>query len=152
MKNMLIQMTNEGKNTTLHEAMRFNHFHVVKLLIEEDPWFTYGVNESGTTPLYMVVERGFTKAMKIIIDKCMETCTSSPYTGFMCRTTLHASVICNDKGNMLTILIMLFSLMQTKKKNVFIYFVHFLNFLKHFFFYLLIRNNKDDTWMEVKPY
>ena len=152
MKNMLIWMTNEGKNTTLHQAVRFNHFDVVKLLIEEDPWFTYGANESGTTPFYMVVERGFIKAVKIIIDKCMETGTSPPYTGFMCRMALHAAVICNDKGSRLTILIMLFPCMQTKKENVSIYFVHFLNFLKHFFFYLLIRNNKDDTWMEAKPY
>lgn len=108
MKMMLIWMTNEGKNTTLHEVMQFKHFDVVKLLIEEDLWFTYGANDLGMTPVYMAVERRFTKVVKIIIDKCMEIGTSPPYIGFMCRTALHAAVICNDKGSMLTILIMLF--------------------------------------------
>ena len=98
-KKMLIRMTNKEKNTALHEAVRFEHSDVVELLIEEDPGFLYGANDSGMTPLYMAAERGFTGLVKLIIDKSVEAGTSPPYTGFMCRTALHAAVICNDQGS-----------------------------------------------------
>ena len=105
-KEMLIRMTNKGKDTALHEAVRFNHYKVVNLLIETDPGFNYGANDSGTTPLYMAAERGFTDLVELIIDT---SSTSPSYQGLMGRTALHAAVICNDEGSMLTILmIMLF--------------------------------------------
>ena len=56
---MLIRITNKEKNTALHEAVRFKYSDVVELLIEEDPEFTYGANESGITPLYMAAEFQF---------------------------------------------------------------------------------------------
>ncbi|XP_034686634.1 protein ACCELERATED CELL DEATH 6-like [Vitis riparia] len=91
-REMLLTMTNKGKNTALHEAVRFNHSDVVKLLIEEEPRFTYRANDSGTTPLYMAAERGFTGLVKLIIDQSR---TSPSYNGLMGRTVLHAAVICN---------------------------------------------------------
>ena len=108
-REMLLTMTNKGKNTALHEAVRFNHSNVVKLLIEEEPQFTYRANDSGTTPLYMAAERGFTGLVKLIIDQSR---TSPSYNGLMGRTVLHAAVICNAVGSIPTILIiMLFSYM-----------------------------------------
>ena len=105
-KEMLIRMTNKGKDTALHEAVRYEHYAVVRSLIQKDPKFTYGANDSGTTPLYMAAERGFTDLVKLIIDT---SSTSPSYQGLMGRTALHAAVICNDEGSMLTILmIMLF--------------------------------------------
>ena len=86
-KEMLIRMTNKGKNTALHEAVRYGHYEVVMLLIKEDPDFTYGANDSGITPLYMAVEGGFTAAVKLIIEK---SSTSPSYNGLMGRTALHA--------------------------------------------------------------
>ena len=56
---MLIRITNKEKNTALHEAIRFKYSDVVELLIEEDPEFTYGANESGITPLYMAAKFQF---------------------------------------------------------------------------------------------
>ncbi|XP_034686505.1 ankyrin repeat-containing protein At5g02620-like isoform X2 [Vitis riparia] len=103
-KKMLIRMTNKEKNTALHEAVRFEHSNVVELLIEEDPGFLYGANDSGMTPLYMAAERGFTGLVKLIIDKSEAAGTSPLYTGFMCRTALHAAVICNDREMTKTIL------------------------------------------------
>ena len=44
-------MTNKGKGTALHEAVRYGHYAVVRSLIEKDPKFTYRANDSGTTPL-----------------------------------------------------------------------------------------------------
>ena len=108
-KETLIRMTNKGKDTALHEAVRYEHYAVVRSLIQKDPKFTYGANDSGTTPLYMAAERGFTVLVKLIID---ESSTSPSYNGLMGRTALHAAVLCNDEGSMLTILmIMLFSYM-----------------------------------------
>ncbi|RVW73215.1 Ankyrin repeat-containing protein [Vitis vinifera] len=69
------------------------HSNVVKLLIEEDPEFTYGPNSSGRTPLYIAAERRFTD----MVDMIISTCHSPAYGGFKSRTALHAAVICNDK-------------------------------------------------------
>ena len=52
----MLRMTNEDKDTALHEAVRYHHPEVVKLLIQEDPDFTYGANTEGNTPLYIAAE------------------------------------------------------------------------------------------------
>ncbi|KAL6342328.1 hypothetical protein AAG906_007542 [Vitis piasezkii] len=116
-KKMLIRMTNKEKNTALHEAVRFEHSNVVELLIEEDPGFLYGANDSGMTPLYMAAERGFTGLVKLIIDKSEAAGTSPLYTGFMCRTALHAAVICNDQEMTKTILVWKPNLTKEVDKN-----------------------------------
>ncbi|KAL6343148.1 hypothetical protein AAG906_020937 [Vitis piasezkii] len=90
---VMLRMENKGKDTALHEAVRYGNYGVVMLLIEEDPDFTYGANDSGITPLYMAVEGGFTDTVKLIIEK---SSTSPSYNGLMGRTALHAAVICND--------------------------------------------------------
>ena len=94
---VMLRMTNKEKDTALHEAVRYWHSDVVKLLIEEDPDFSYGANDSGTTPLYMAAERGYRDVVKIIIDNS----TSPSYNGLMGRSALHAAVICNNQGSML---------------------------------------------------
>ncbi|CBI36636.3 unnamed protein product, partial [Vitis vinifera] len=87
-------MTNNENDTALHEAVRYHHPEVVKLLIEEDPEFTYGANLSGGTPLYMAAERGFRDLVKIIIENT--TLIPPAHTGPMRRTALHAAVVCHD--------------------------------------------------------
>ncbi|KAL6342722.1 hypothetical protein AAG906_013128 [Vitis piasezkii] len=79
---------------TLHEAVRYHHPEVVKILIEEDPQFIYGPNISGGTPLYMAVERGHGDLVQIILD---HTSTSPAYSGILGRTALHSAVIRNDQ-------------------------------------------------------
>ena len=49
----LVRMGNKGKDTALHEAVRYRHSDVLKFLIKADPKFMYGENISGGTPLYM---------------------------------------------------------------------------------------------------
>ena len=92
---MMLRMTNNENDTALHEAVRYNHSNVVKLLILEDPDFIYGANFSGGTPLYMAAERGFHELVQIIIDN---TRTSPAHSGLTGRTALHAAVICNNEG------------------------------------------------------
>ena len=94
---MLRTMNQEG-DTALHEAVRYRHPKVVKLLIKEDPMFTYGPNHKGNTPLYMAAERGFDDLVDIILENSV---TSSDHRGLKGRTALHAAVISKHPGNYL---------------------------------------------------
>ncbi|RVW61838.1 hypothetical protein CK203_064361 [Vitis vinifera] len=97
----LLQCPNLNGDTPLHLAAREGHLEVVEALvckerelhadietgadketslIQKDPKFTYGANDSGTTPLYMAAERGFTVLVKLIVD---ESSTSPSYNGLM---------------------------------------------------------------------
>ncbi|PRQ19101.1 putative ankyrin repeat-containing domain, PGG domain, protein accelerated cell death 6 [Rosa chinensis] len=83
----LIRRRNEEKNTALHEAVRFNHLDVVKILTGEDPEFLYSANDAGETPVYMAAERGYRRLVFEILD----TCTSSSYQGPDGLTALHVA-------------------------------------------------------------
>nr|XP_011461656.1 PREDICTED: ankyrin repeat-containing protein At5g02620-like [Fragaria vesca subsp. vesca]XP_011461659.1 PREDICTED: ankyrin repeat-containing protein At5g02620-like [Fragaria vesca subsp. vesca] len=89
----LIRRTKKEKNTALHEAVRFNHFDVVKKLTEEDPGFLYSANDAGETPLYMAAERGHTQ----LVSKILDTCTSPSYQGPKGLTALHIAAIYGDE-------------------------------------------------------
>ncbi|KAK7815249.1 alpha-latroinsectotoxin-lt1a [Quercus suber] len=91
----MLEMTNNEKDTAFHEAVRGNHLDVVKLLIQEGPDFSYSQNDAGETPLYMAVERRFEKLMHLILLRC----ASLAHDGPLGRTTLHAAVIWNSRGN-----------------------------------------------------
>ncbi|RVW72846.1 Ankyrin repeat-containing protein ITN1 [Vitis vinifera] len=86
---MLRTMNREG-DTALHEAVRYRHPKVVKLLIKEDPMFTYGPNHKGNTPLYMAAERGFDDLVDIILENFV---TSPDHRGLKGRTALHAALL-----------------------------------------------------------
>ncbi|KAK9997389.1 hypothetical protein SO802_022075 [Lithocarpus litseifolius] len=88
----MLEMTNNEKDTALHEAVRGNHLEVVKRLIEEDPDFSYSRNDAGETPLYIAVERNYEDVARHILDKC----ESPAHDGPRSRTTLHAAVIWNN--------------------------------------------------------
>ena len=91
----MLEMTNNEKDTALHEAVRGNHRQVVERLIEEGKAFSYPQNDAGETPLYMAVERGF----KEVVFHILETCKSPAHDGPRGTTTLHAAIIWNDYGN-----------------------------------------------------
>ena len=91
----MLRITNKEKDTALHEAVRYHHSKVVKLLIEADPHFIYGANITGYTPLYMAAERGYGDLVEIIID----TSPSSDHKGIEGRTALHAAVLCRHQGS-----------------------------------------------------
>ena len=90
----MLRMTNEDNDTALHEAVRYHHPKVVKLLIQEDPEFIYGANNEGNTPLYIAAEWGFGDLIQMILDNC----SSPAHSGFKGRATLHAAVLLNDQG------------------------------------------------------
>ena len=92
---MMLEMTNNEKDTALHEAVRGYRLKVVKRLIEEGPDFSYSQNDAGETPLYIAVERGFVE----VAFHILETCTSPAHDGPLGRTTLHAAVIVHNYGN-----------------------------------------------------
>ena len=86
------EMTNNEKDTALHEAVRGNHLAVVKRLIEEGPDFSYSRNDADETPLYIAVERNYEEVARHILDECK----SPTHDGPLGRTTLHAAVIWDD--------------------------------------------------------
>lgn len=90
----MLRMTNVVKDTALHEAVRYNHHEVVKLLITEDPDFSYFANDAGETPLYMAAERKFPK----LVSEIVRTCSLPAYGGPLGRTVLHAAIIWDDEG------------------------------------------------------
>ncbi|WJZ88047.1 hypothetical protein VitviT2T_007380 [Vitis vinifera] len=89
----MLRMTNEDNDTALHEAVRYHHPKVVKLLIQEDPEFIYGANNEGNTPLYMAADWGFRDLVQMI----QEICSSPAHSGFKGRMALHAAVILNEQ-------------------------------------------------------
>lgn len=91
---MLLAVTNEPKDTVLHEAVLHNQVDVVKLLTEEDPRLPYDANKAGETPLYLAAERGYKEVMKDILS----TCKSPADHGPMGRTALYAAVFCEDEA------------------------------------------------------
>ena len=91
----MLEMTNNEKDTALHEAVRGNHLKVVELLIEEGKDFSYSQNDAGETPLYIAVEREFEE----VAFHILKTCKSPAHDGPLGRTTLHAAVIVDNEGN-----------------------------------------------------
>ncbi|XP_035549747.1 protein ACCELERATED CELL DEATH 6-like [Juglans regia] len=89
----MLRMVNKEKDTALHEAVRYNHLQVVKLLINDDPGFSYSVNDAGETPLYIAVERNY----KNLVLEILNTCNSPAYDGPDGRTALHAAVFWDNK-------------------------------------------------------
>ena len=92
---VMLRMKNEDKDIALHEAVRYHHPEVVKLLIQEDLEFTYGANTEGNTPLYISAEWGFRDLVQMILDNC----SSPAHSGIKGPTALHAVVILNDQGS-----------------------------------------------------
>ncbi|KAK4856625.1 hypothetical protein QYF36_019445 [Acer negundo] len=90
----MLQMINEARDTALHEAVRYNHLDVVKVLAEEDRELPYDANAAGETPLYLAAERGYAE----VLQEILRTCTSAADHGPNSRTALHATVIRNDIG------------------------------------------------------
>ncbi|KAJ4717371.1 Ankyrin repeat-containing-like protein [Melia azedarach] len=84
----MLGMTNETKDTALHEAVRYNQVNVVEILSREDPELPYDANNAGETPLYLAAERGYND----VVEHILLTCKSPADHGPMGRTALHAAV------------------------------------------------------------
>ncbi|KAM7462927.1 hypothetical protein LguiA_031048 [Lonicera macranthoides] len=85
-----------NRYTPLHEAVRSRHVDVVKMLIEEDPEYSYIPEynrEMQETPLYLAARRGFDELVEVILKKCK----SPAYSGPNGKTALHGAVISNSK-------------------------------------------------------
>ncbi|KAI9196406.1 hypothetical protein LWI28_023641 [Acer negundo] len=90
----MLQMINEAKDTALHEAVRYNHLDVVKVLTVEDPELPYAANNAGETPLYLAAKRGYADVLQEILSTCISPVDHGPCS----RTALHATVIRNNIG------------------------------------------------------
>ncbi|GKU91820.1 hypothetical protein SLEP1_g5635 [Rubroshorea leprosula] len=84
-------MKNVVRDTALHEAVRCTYLQVVKILIDEDHCYQYGLDNDGETPPYIATEMGARHVVEEILK-----CESPDYHGPHGRTTLHAAVLCKN--------------------------------------------------------
>ncbi|CAL5395336.1 unnamed protein product [Camellia sinensis] len=118
----MLRATNDDGDTALHDAVRYRQPDLVRLkpfklrplpqpllrpkpdlvrlLIEEDPGFTYRANNAGESPLYIAAERGYLE----VVSDILKTCRAPAYGGPAGRTALHAAVISNNEGGTKTLL------------------------------------------------
>ncbi|KAI8002596.1 85/88 kDa calcium-independent phospholipase A2 [Camellia lanceoleosa] len=90
----MMRMSNEAKDTALHEAVRNHHTITVQLLTQEGPEFCHPANNTEETPLYLAAKRGYVGLVFVIL----ETCTVPAYGGPGGTIVLHSAVIHNLEG------------------------------------------------------
>ncbi|GAY42365.1 hypothetical protein CUMW_066290 [Citrus unshiu] len=83
----MIRMTNNEKNTALHESVCHKNVGVVEILTKEDPDYPYSANNYGKTPLYMAAE-SWSSDMVLAL---LENSTSVSHEGPNGKTALHAA-------------------------------------------------------------
>ncbi|KAH9681282.1 ANK REP REGION domain-containing protein [Citrus sinensis] len=85
----MIRMTNNEKNTALHEAVCHQNVDVVELLTKEDPDYQYSANNYGKTPLYMAADyRSSNMVLALFVNS-----TSVSHEGPNRKTALHAAAM-----------------------------------------------------------
>ncbi|KAK0606578.1 hypothetical protein LWI29_000981 [Acer saccharum] len=85
----ILRMTNNEGNTALHEAVKYEHLDVVKILTKEDPDFTYTSNNRGETPLYIAAAK---HSLEVVVE-ILQTCTSPAHEGPDQMTALHVAAM-----------------------------------------------------------
>ncbi|KAH9791134.1 ANK REP REGION domain-containing protein [Citrus sinensis] len=85
----MIRMTNNEKNTALHEAACCENVDVVKILTKEDPDYPYSANNYGKTPLYMAAE----SSSSDMVLALLENSTPVSHEGPNGKTALHAAAM-----------------------------------------------------------
>ena len=109
MKMELLRTQNLEQNTALHEAIRYDHYNIVELLIQEDPGLTLITNNAGESPLFLAVDRRFYKIALRILDTPWDHLPS--YKGRKSKNVLHAAVINRaQSGNYLELNLLKFSI------------------------------------------
>ncbi|XP_060962099.1 protein ACCELERATED CELL DEATH 6-like [Cannabis sativa] len=91
----MMRLSNKELDTALHEAVRFNHLKVVRILTKQDPYFTHLANGAEETPLYMVVEAEYLD----LVDEILNNCSTPASTGPNGRNVLHAAILTENTGN-----------------------------------------------------
>ncbi|XP_027158324.1 ankyrin-2-like [Coffea eugenioides] len=92
----MLRLTNDGKDTALHVAVRTICYDIVELLVKQDDELPHPRNKAGECPLYLAVERGYHD----IVDLILGTCKSPSYHGPHCTTALHRAAIGNSSGKL----------------------------------------------------
>ena len=85
----MMRMTNNEKNTALHEAVCHGNVQVVKILTKQDPDYPYSENKYGKTSLYMAAEGRYSE----MVIELLENCTSVSHEGPNGKTALHAAAM-----------------------------------------------------------
>ncbi|XP_022722163.1 ankyrin repeat-containing protein At5g02620-like [Durio zibethinus] len=91
----MVRMRDKEENTAFHEAARYGHLDVLRLLVKEvDPDFALSANTSGETPLYLAAKGGYHD----LVAEILNNCKSTVYGGPNGKTALHAAVRAGDES------------------------------------------------------
>ncbi|XP_062083694.1 ankyrin repeat-containing protein At5g02620-like [Humulus lupulus] len=85
-----LRALNEKKDTALHNAVKYGHSDVVNSLIKEDPGLVYISNDSGESPLFIAVDKGFHKIAVSILGSISDW-SGSCGSGRDNMTVMHAA-------------------------------------------------------------
>ncbi|KAK3230686.1 hypothetical protein Dsin_002567 [Dipteronia sinensis] len=85
------------RNNSLHEAALTHDVNVVRILVKENPDFSYPANKCGETLLYIAAE---TDIAQVMVES-LRTCSSATHEGPNGKTALYAEVRRNYPGGIL---------------------------------------------------
>ncbi|KAJ4965831.1 hypothetical protein NE237_017680 [Protea cynaroides] len=85
----LLRSQNNKGDSALHEALRYRHPHVAKLLIKKDPYICLLANKSSESPLFLAVTKGYTDVVFHLLNSFQSAACECP-NGWK-RQVLHAS-------------------------------------------------------------
>ncbi|TYH78445.1 hypothetical protein ES332_D04G227100v1 [Gossypium tomentosum] len=100
----MLRITDQESNTALHEAAQYGDVEMVEELLKlehpverllelENPYSPYSANKNQETPLYLAAMRGEEPLLNVILNKWKSADHGGPHG----RTTLHATIMAEDK-------------------------------------------------------
>ncbi|XP_038976225.1 protein ACCELERATED CELL DEATH 6-like [Phoenix dactylifera] len=90
----VLRAKNRDEANALHEAAKYNHASVAKVLMEEDSGLASMPNSVGMFPLYLAITSGsFDVAKALLQSSFWEKASPASYAGFNKKTALHVAVL-----------------------------------------------------------
>ncbi|XP_038976226.1 protein ACCELERATED CELL DEATH 6-like [Phoenix dactylifera] len=93
-KKRVLRAKNRDEANALHEAAKYNHRSVAKVLMEEDAGLASMPNSIGMSPLYLAIAAGSLDVAKALLrSSSSEKASPASYGGPNKKTALHAAVL-----------------------------------------------------------
>ncbi|XP_038976224.1 ankyrin-1-like, partial [Phoenix dactylifera] len=93
-KRRVLRARNMDEATALHEAAKYNHARVAKVLMDEDATLSSMLNDAGMSPLYLAIAiRSLNVAKVLLQSSSWKNASPESYAGPNKNTALHAAVL-----------------------------------------------------------
>ncbi|XP_038988010.1 protein ACCELERATED CELL DEATH 6-like [Phoenix dactylifera] len=90
----VLRVRNRDEANALHEAAKYNHASMAKVLMDEDAKLASMLNEAGMSPLYLAIATGSLDVAKALLkSSSWEKHSRAPYVGPNKKTVLHEAVL-----------------------------------------------------------